>query len=210
MPSQGASGAGFDLVIRDGSACTGAVLQHILGVPAVIVLPFPLFQPAGYWFTEMSNPVAYVPQGIWGKTPEVGSLLISCLWSCSSHQPLKGRSCIVTPECCIEHDLHVAHLARLSDMQGIIDRLLNLGAAVMWRQLLFMPAWKDMRAICRKHGFDPPELSPRKSGAAASIAVTDWAFETPQPVPRKVHVRAALRRPVHRLSWHVRALSAGC
>ena len=102
---------------------------------------------------------------------------------------MKGRSCIVTPECCIEHDLHVAHLARLSGMQGIIDRLLNLGAAVMWRQLLFMPAWKDMRAICRKHGFDPPELSPRKSGAAASIAVTDWAFETPQPVPPKVHVR---------------------
>lgn len=80
MPSQGALCAGFDLVIRDGSAWTGAVLQHILGVPAVIVLPFPLFQPAGYWFTEMSNPVAYVPQGIWGKTPEVGSLLISGLY----------------------------------------------------------------------------------------------------------------------------------
>ena len=69
--------AGFDLVLRDASAWTGTVLQHILDVPAVTVLPFPMFQPAGYWFMGAPDPVAYAPQALWGKAPEVGATYLS-------------------------------------------------------------------------------------------------------------------------------------
>ena len=59
------------MIIRDGSAWPGAVLQRILSIPAVTVLPFPMFQPAGYHFMGTPDPVAYAPQALWGKTPRV-------------------------------------------------------------------------------------------------------------------------------------------
>ena len=34
-------------------------------------MPLPFFQPAGYWFMGMPNPVAYAPQALWGKMPQV-------------------------------------------------------------------------------------------------------------------------------------------
>ena len=74
-------------------------------------------------------------------------------------------------------------------MQSTLDRVLNLGAAFMWKQLVYLPAWRDMKAVCRDHGVEPPELTLGQSSAAAGIFVTDWAFEMPQLIPPKIHVR---------------------
>ena len=69
----------------------------------------------------------------------------------------------------------------------------------MWKQLVYLPAWRDMRSICKQHGFHPPELTLGQSSAAAGIFLTDWAFETPQPLPPKLHV-----------SCHLQGLQMGC
>ena len=57
------------MIVRDGSAWPGAVLQHILGIPAVAVQPFPMFQPAGHYWMGAPDPVAYAPASAVGQNP---------------------------------------------------------------------------------------------------------------------------------------------
>ena len=79
----------------------------------------------------------------------------------------------------------------LLGVQSTYERLLNLGAALMYKHLVSLPAVRDMKAACRQHGLEPPDLG--HSSVAAGIYITDWAFEVPQPVPPKTHVSCTLQ-----------------
>ena len=72
-------------------------------------------------------------------------------------------------------------------MQGTVGRLLNLAARLGYTHLIYLPAWRDMRDVCKQLRLDPPELR-GQIGAAAGIVVTDWAWETPQQLPPSIHV----------------------
>ena len=74
-------------------------------------------------------------------------------------------------------------------MQSTLDRVLNLGAALMYERLVYLPAWRDMRVFCRVRGLTPPELTLSQSSTAAGIFLTDWVFERPEPLPPRYHAR---------------------
>ena len=63
--------ADFDLIVKDALMWPGAVLAEVLKIPAVNILPIPLFQPVGYHFLGTPNPIAYVEQSLWGNVPQV-------------------------------------------------------------------------------------------------------------------------------------------
>ena len=82
-------------------------------------------------------------------------------------------------------------------LQSLWDRASNLLTSIMYTELAANPALKDMRALCTAHKLSPPELQRGHSAAAASIMVTDWAWEPSQPMPPSVHVLALFCMSMH-------------
>ena len=64
----------------------------------------------------------------------------------------------------------------------------NLFQATLYTHLAFEPQQRDMRHFSEQQGLHPPELRPGHSAAVATILVTDWAHEPPQPMPPHIHV----------------------
>ena len=235
-------------MIRDATSWPAVVLQQKLGIPGVDVLPPPFFHPLAATLLVSPNPVAYSPQALWGKVPEVSCGLQSiwpqlgriwrpaaqngfangqaqntlyrkhrawctlaaasqqagitfcnriAVWCCMTHlsQAHPGLPLHqVKGACAAEHlgphpwlALHSRSKLRCPTLQGVWERALNVLASAAFTQLVHKPPLGDMRRFCKAHGLNPPELR-GASGSVASLAMTDWAWEVPQPMPPRVHV----------------------
>lgn len=95
-------------------------------------------------------------------------------------------------------------------LQTLMQRTVNLLASWAYQLLVTWPMDAKIDGLAAELHVPLPEANSRPSTVAAIIAVTDWAFEYPFPIPPKLHV-SVMPLPQSALAQAPRCLQpAGC